>query len=180
MPDRIVRLSDHNFRLPDQSRLAEKGFVEAQQAVELLARTLDNQVMVTAAGREVVALIVRYAKTWRLLLQYDQDGLRLSDACLPAKGVFAYEKAVAAIGELKAALMARGEAADLFGQQRGEAFQGILGSIEQAMFGDPLYKSREEVRYHEGGSERWKTAWTGLLVYLAWSRQPASRSRSLK
>ncbi len=128
----------------NQSRLAEKGLLEAQQAVELLARTLDNQVMVTEAGREVVALIVRYAKTWRLLLQYDQDGLRLPETCRPAQGVFDYEKAVAAIGELKAALMARGEATDLFGQQRGEAFQGILGSIEQTMFGDSLYKSREE------------------------------------
>jgi prophage maintenance system killer protein len=41
-------------------------------------------------------------------------------------------------------LFDRGEATDLFGRERDEAIQGILGSIEQTMFGEPLYKSREE------------------------------------
>ncbi len=39
------------------ARLAEKGMAEAQQAIELLARTLENQALVNEAGREVIALI---------------------------------------------------------------------------------------------------------------------------
>ena len=132
----------------NQARLAEKGVTEAQQAIELLARTLENQALVTDAGREVVALIVGYAKTWRLLLQYDEDGLSLPATCQPASGVLDYAQARAAIDELKAALFERGEATDLFGRERSDAIQGILGSIEQTMFGEPLYKSREEKAAH--------------------------------
>jgi len=130
------------------ARLAEKGMAEAQQAIELLARTLENQALVSDAGREVIALIAGYAKTWRLLLQYDEDGLSLPATCQPARGVLDYDQARAAIHELKAALFERGEATDLFGRERGEAIQGILGSIEQTMFGEPLYKSREEKAAH--------------------------------
>ncbi len=132
----------------NQARLAEKGVTEAHQAIELLARTLENQALVTDAGREVVALIVGYAKTWRLLLQYDEDGLSLPATCQPASGVLDYAQARAAIDELKAALFERGEATDLFGRERSDAIQGILGSIEQTMFGEPLYKSREEKAAH--------------------------------
>jgi len=130
------------------ARLAERGFTEAQQAIELLARTLENQALVNEAGREVLALIAAYAKTWRLLLQYDEDGLALPATCQPARGVLDYETASAAISELKTALLHRGEATDLFGRERGEALQGILGSIEQTMFGESLYKSREEKAAH--------------------------------
>jgi prophage maintenance system killer protein len=130
------------------ARLAEKGMAEAQQAIELLARTLENQALVSDAGREVIALIAGYAKTWRLLLQYDEDGLRLPATCQPARGVLDYPAARAAIDELKAALFERGEATDLFGREREDAIQGILGSIEQTMFGESLYKTREEKAAH--------------------------------
>lgn len=132
----------------NQARLAERGMSEAQQAIELLARTLQNQALVNDTGREVIALITGYAKTWRLLLQYDEDGLALPTTCQPARGVLEYTKVRAAIDGLKAALLARAEATDLFGRERGEALQGILGNIEQTMFGEPLYKSREEKAAH--------------------------------
>lgn len=132
----------------NQARLLEKGMDEARQAIDLLARTLENQALVNDAGREVIAIITRYAKTWRLLLQYDEDGLSLPAACQPARGVLDYPAARAAIDELKIALFEREEATDLFGRERSDAIQGILGSIEQTMFGEPLYKTREEKAAH--------------------------------
>ncbi len=132
----------------NQARLAEKGMAEAQQAIDLLARTLENQALVTDAGSDVIALIAGYAKTWRLLLEYDEDGLNLPATCQPARGVLDYAQARTAIDELKAALFERGEATDLFGRERDDAIQGILGSIEQTMFGEFLYKTREEKAAH--------------------------------
>lgn len=38
----------------NQTRLAERGITEAQQAVELLARTLQNQALVNDAGSAVL------------------------------------------------------------------------------------------------------------------------------
>ncbi len=60
----------------NQAHLAEKGMAEAQLAIELLARTLQTQALVNDAGREVFALIAGYAKTWRLLLQYDETKMQ--------------------------------------------------------------------------------------------------------
>lgn len=132
----------------NSTRLAERGMSEAQQAIELLARTLSNQALVNDTGREVLELVVRYAKTWRLLLEYDEDRLTLPPGCQPARGVLDYDRAALAIAQIKNELMECGEATPLFGQERGEALQGILGSIEQTMFGESLYRSREEKAAH--------------------------------
>jgi prophage maintenance system killer protein len=137
----------HGYSL-NQGRLAELGITEAQQALELLSRTLHANALVNDTGREVLALIADYAKTWRLLLQYDEQTIPLPPGCRPAQGVLSYEKARIAIDRLKNDLIGRSEASPLFGSERGDALDGILGGIEQTMFGEPLYKSREEKAAH--------------------------------
>lgn len=132
----------------NQSRLAERGIQEAEQTLGLLTRTLANQSLVNEAGKEVVALITNYAKTWRLLLQYDEDSIGLPDNRRPANSSLEYNRAKQAIIELKQALLTCAEATDLFGRERDEALQAILGNIEQTMFGEPLYQSREEKAAH--------------------------------
>jgi DNA ligase (NAD+) len=132
----------------NQSRLAERGISEMQQAVELLARTLDHQALITGIGKDVLSVIVGYARTWRLLLQYDEDALVLPSGCQPARGVLEYEFAMQAITELKRELMRQDEASGLFGAEQGNALAAILGNIEQTMFGKPLYKTREEKAAH--------------------------------
>jgi hypothetical protein len=59
----------------NQKRLAERGLTEARQTLDLLARTLQNQSLVDDTGRAVLDIIVGYADTWRLLLEYDEDRL---------------------------------------------------------------------------------------------------------
>lgn len=49
---------------------------------------------------------------------------------------------------LKARLMEKGEASNLFGQERTDQLVGILGSIEQTFGGEPLYPSIEEKAAH--------------------------------
>ena len=51
----------------NEHRLARRGLEELTQAVELLGRTLTRQELVSDVGREVVGLILSYAKTWRML-----------------------------------------------------------------------------------------------------------------
>src|SRR5690606_18458400 len=116
--------------------------------LEQLARTLQNLSLVTDTGREVLGLITAYAKTWRLLLQYDEDRLAPPEGCQPSRGVLDYATASAAIVELKASLLECGEATALFGRERGDALAALLGNIEQSMFGESLYKSREEKAAH--------------------------------
>jgi hypothetical protein len=49
---------------------------------------------------------------------------------------------------LKARLVEKGEASNLFGQERTDQLIGILGSIEQTFGGEPLYPSIEEKAAH--------------------------------
>jgi len=128
----------------NQTRLAERGLLEARQTLDLLARTLQNQALVDDTGRAVLELVTGYADTWRLLLEYDEDRLSLPPGARPSTGVLDFTKASAAITDFKRELMARNEATPLFGNPRGGALEGVLASIEQTMFGEALYRSREE------------------------------------
>ena len=132
----------------NQTRLAERGLLEARQTLELLARTLQNQALVDDTGRAVLELITGYADTWRLLLEYDENRLVLPPGARPSSGVLDHDRASHAIADFKQELMARNEATPLFGNPRGAALEGILASIEQTMFGESLYRSREEKAAH--------------------------------
>ncbi len=132
----------------NQTRLAERGLLEVRQTLDLLARTLQNQALVDDTGRAVLDLIVGYADTWRLLLEYDENRLALPSGARPSSGVLDYARASNAIADFKRELMARNEATPLFGNLRGEALEGILASIEQTMFGEALYRTREEKAAH--------------------------------
>src|SRR3990172_2350199 len=132
----------------NQTRLAERGLLEARQTLDLLARTLQNQALVDDTGRAVLELITGYADTWRLLLEYDENRLASPPGVRQSTGVLDHARAVAAIDKFKHELAVRGDATALFGNPRGDALEGILGSIEQTMFGESLYRSREEKAAH--------------------------------
>ena len=143
-------LRDHlarGFTL-NERRLAERGLREARESLDLLTRTLQNQALVDSTGQAVLELITSYADTWRLLLEYDEDRLKTPPGTRPSVGVLDLDSALGAITELKRDLMARDEASSLFGSLRGDGLEAILGSIEQTMFGESLYRSREEKAAH--------------------------------
>ena len=132
----------------NESQLAKRGLQEARETLDLLARTLQNQALVDSTGQAVLELIVSYADMWHLLLAYDEGSMDLPPSAKPAGSALNYERVVGTITEFKSDLMAKGEASKFFGNPRGEALRGILGNIEQTMFGEPLYSSREEKAAH--------------------------------
>jgi len=143
-------LKDHLIKgyTVNERRLAEKGLSEMEQAVALLSRTLKRHELVTDEGKAVLEVVSKYAKSWSLLLKYDEDRLELPQDRHPVKKSLQYGKAIEAILALKNELMERGEAGDLFGQERGQNLQGILGNIEQTFDGQDLYPSVEEKAAH--------------------------------
>jgi prophage maintenance system killer protein len=120
-----------------------------EQAMRLLAHTLSAHELVTEQGRAVLDVVTLYARSWRLLVQYDENRLPEVPAhpLRPVAGL-SPDDTRRAIGELKQALMARGEATTLFGQERGGALDGILGSIEQTFGGEALYPSVQSRAAH--------------------------------
>jgi prophage maintenance system killer protein len=57
-------------------------------------------------------------------------------------------EAMADLQTLKAALLARGEATDLFARPRGDGLAAILGNLEQTVFGEPAYPTVESKAAH--------------------------------
>ena len=101
-----------------EKRLQERG-IEIGQALALLQQTLANQSLVNAEGAAVLAVVQDYAKSWSLLQGYDEQNLVAVTARQHDMRPLAFEDVLAALAELKTALIAKGEATELFGQPRG-------------------------------------------------------------
>ena len=132
----------------NQRRLAEKGLDEMEQTITLLSRTLQRHELVTDEGKAVLEVVSRYAKSWSLLLQYDEDRLGLPKDRHGAGKSLDYLQAQAAITALQSDLSGRGEATELFGREREHALQSILGNLDQTFGGQDLYPSVEEKAAH--------------------------------
>ncbi|KAF0806042.1 death-on-curing protein [Alcanivorax xiamenensis] len=165
----------------NEHSLARQGLAELEQAVELLGQTLARQELVSDIGQEVVGLILGYARTWRLLQDYDEGALGVPPGARQARGVLGVDEARCALDALAGELRDRGEASDLFARDRDDGLASILGNLEQSMFGEPLYGTREERAAHllyfviknhpfSDGNKR-----SGAFLFLLYLRQEGMR-----
>jgi hypothetical protein len=131
-----------------ERRLRERS-VDFEQALALLARTLTSNSLVTDEGRDVLDVVQRYTRTWRLLLEYDENRLAGTPELPTAASVsLSVDAARAAISNLREVIGIREDAAALFGREHGESLAGIIGAIEQTSNGKPLYASAEARAAH--------------------------------
>lgn len=133
----------------NKKRLTDVGFKELSQAVLLLSDTLVNQNLIGDTGAELIKLIRSYAKTWDILLKYDEGRLEI-----PIKRtdknhkVLEYQIAKQAIDKLKEELVFKNEASELFGMERNQELEGIIGNVYQTFDAKELYESVEEKAAH--------------------------------
>lgn len=120
---------------------------ELEAALQLVKKAAQSPELQAETGRGLVDIVTRYAQTFLLLQRYD-EGL-LTDPHTEAGGALpALEEVRNALARLKADLIARGEATDLFALERGEGLAGLLGNLEQTVFGEPAYPSVEAKAAH--------------------------------
>jgi hypothetical protein len=74
----------------------------------------------------ITTVINQYAKTWILLLQYDEDSLARPKALHPTRKALDYRMATKAIAILKSEVTKRGEGGDLFGLEQDHQLDGTL------------------------------------------------------
>jgi len=122
----------------NQQRLKERG-IEFEQALDLLSRTLANRQLVSTEGQAVLGVIADYARSWSLLQGYDEQSLTGQTGKQPDMRSLALDDVLAAIGQLKAELIAKDEATELFGQVRGNGLASSLATIEQGFGGELFY-----------------------------------------
>lgn len=92
----------------------------------------------------LLSIISHYSKSFELLDKYDKDELSSENLNKELIYVINYDDVKNAIQQLKSNLIAKGEASDLFGNEKDDSFQGILGSISQTVFGELAYPTIEE------------------------------------
>ncbi|MES1993090.1 MAG: virulence protein RhuM/Fic/DOC family protein [Pseudomonadota bacterium] len=125
----------------------EQNARELEAALALVRKAAADEALTTDQGRGLVDVIARYTQTFLLLQRYD-EGL-LEEPKGNRGGVLpAVEEARAAIGRLKADLIGRGEATDLFGREREEGLAALLGNLDQSVFGEPAYPTVESKAAH--------------------------------
>jgi hypothetical protein len=120
---------------------------EFEAALALVRQVAQNTDLSGEMGRGLVDVVTRYAQSFMWLQQYDQGILH--DAPTQIGGVLpTLEEARQALARLKADLINRGEATELFALERGDGFEALLGNLNQTVFGEPAYPSIESKAAH--------------------------------
>ncbi|MHB8707647.1 MAG: RhuM family protein [Desulfuromonadales bacterium] len=124
----------------NEQRLREESakLREMRQTMELLARTLAAQELVTDTGRDVLRVITDYAYALTLLDRYDHGTLTIEGTTRQALYVIDYDEGIGIVKAMK------GEFDGLFGIEKDQGFKSALGTIYQTFDGKELYPSVEE------------------------------------
>ena len=118
-----------------------------EAALNLIRKAAQTPELSADTGRGLVDIVTRYAHTFLWLQRYD-EGLLTDPATQPGGTLPTLEQAREALARLKADLMQRGEATDLFARDRGDGLAALLGNLDQSVFGEPAYPSVEAKAAH--------------------------------
>ena len=127
----------------DKERLQAQKLRELEQTIALIKQGIENKELSPQEAKGFVEIIGTYAKSWALLQGYDEQTLQEVVRTKEEKFILDYDEAKAAIAELKKALIAKGEATELFGNEKAGELKGNLLNIYQSFGGVDLLPSVE-------------------------------------
>lgn len=120
---------------------------ELEAALQLVRNTMQATKLSADDGHGLLDIVTGYAHTFLLLQRYDEglltDPPTQSGGTLPTSA-----QAREALASLKADLIAKGQATDLFARERGDGLDALLGNLDQTAFGEPVYPSVESKAAH--------------------------------
>lgn len=97
--------------------------------------------------KELLHLLQNYTKTLSLLEGYDKSDI--NDFCgTSSRYRLTYDETKNVINELKKELMQKGEATELFGNEKANELEGIVSNLYQTFGGEELYPSIEDKAIH--------------------------------
>ena len=135
----------------NQKRLKEgsvKNIKDLEQVITLTKRLMEEKQLDEKEAEGVLRVVADYANSWVLLQKYDEGSLLIPKKKVKVKNNINYDFAIQSIAQLKSDLLKKKEAGDLFGKQRNEMLQGILGNLCQSFGGNEIYPSIEERAAH--------------------------------
>ena len=125
----------------------EQNAAELEATLALVRKAAAGEALTTDQGRGLVDVIARYTQTFLWLQRYD-EGLLSTPTGSAGGELPTLDEARAAIATLKAELIAKGEATELFGRERSDGFAALLGNLEQTIFGESAYPTIEAKAAH--------------------------------
>lgn len=126
----------------------QKRLEQLQQVVNIVQQSGSTKELSTSEAKGLLDIITNYTQSFVLLNQFDSNRLVSDQLNENITYEIEYTEAVKAIDLLKKQLIKKREATGLFGNQKDDSFQGILGNIVQTFGGEYLYKSIEEQAAH--------------------------------
>ena len=128
----------------NQKQIQQTKLQELEQTISLIKQGLKNRELSLQEAKGFVEIVSNYAKSWALLQGYDEQSLEEVTQTCESRFVLDYDEANEAIAELKRTLIAKGEATELFGQEKAGEFKGNLLNIYQTFGGVDLLASVEQ------------------------------------
>ena len=128
----------------DRERLQKEKLRELEQTIAAIKRAVENRTLSDDEAKGFIEIIGNYAKSWALLQGYDEQTLQEVIATKEQRFILDYDEAKAAIAALKKELMTKGEATELFGNEKAGEFKGNLLNIYQSFGGVDLLPSVEQ------------------------------------
>jgi prophage maintenance system killer protein len=135
--------------------LNEKRLQEMQQNIKQLEEIVRivrevglGEGVKAGEAKGLIDILGAYTKSFILLSQYDSRTLQSESLDEDITYEIKYHEAKEAIAKLKEQLIAKNEASNLFGHEKDDSFQGLLGSVVQTFGGEYLYPSIEEQAGH--------------------------------
>ncbi len=128
----------------NENRLQEANnkFKELQQAISFIQENSKKKAL-TGQEAEILNLLSSYSKTLTLLNEYDKADVK------EIKGTksdfrLTYDDCKNVIANIKKELEIKGEATELFGNEKDNSFESVIKNLYQTFGGKELYKTLED------------------------------------
>lgn len=145
-------LKDHLVRgySLNERRLREQNlkFAELKKAVSLLGRIIEGRQLGGNEATGLLKVIADYSHALTLLDEYDHHRLEIRNTRGKDKFILTYKEAHRTIDRLNQQYRKQGLVVGLFGIEKDQSFQGLLGGLYQTFDGKELYPSIEEKAAH--------------------------------
>lgn len=126
----------------------QKRLNELNKVIQLIEQSGATENLELREAKGLLDILGSYTRSFVLLNQFDSQNLSSSGFNPDITYKIDYLEATSAIAELKAQLILKKEATELFGKEKDNSFEGILGNIVQTFGGQYLYSSIEEQAAH--------------------------------
>ena len=127
-------------------KVIQKNYDQFIKSVNDIQAVLPEHV--TLDPKSILDLVKEYSVTWSKLDAYDRDELK-TEGVTKKKVKLNGEELLNAIKSLKEELIKKGDATELFAQEKNKnSIEGIIGNVMQAFGGHDVYKTLEEKAAH--------------------------------